>query len=249
MRHQFRPAISLCSGIILATALGCAHTVDVMPSSTTGQDTAAQSIVDNERVPFVVETFRQSQNGSAQNPSSELERRILNSVQETSLFSALVPLGGAYDTVGGKMVAARLAIDETIDSHSGETALKGIAIGASMFLLSPFIGLNYDYAAQASLELERWDGRVDRYEARAAGTAHYNLFGASPTVIAELKGRVTEACLQDLMAQLVRDTELYMASKTPLPASMIRTVTVKAHRPAGAAAALPMVPVSTTPAP
>lgn len=249
MRHHLRLATSICSGLVIVTALGCAHTVDVMPSSTANQDMSSQSIAENERVPFVIETFRQSQNGSTQDPSLELERRILNSVQETSLFSTMVPLGGAYDGAGGKMVAARLAIDETIDSHPGETSLKGIVIGASMFLLSPFIDLNYDYAAQASLELERWDGRVNRYEARASGTAHYKLFGASPTVIAELKGRVTEACLQELMAQVVRDTDLYLASHTPLPSSTIRTVTVRTHRPAGAAAATPTVPVSINPAP
>jgi len=158
-------------------------------------------------------------------------------------------LGGSYESVGGKLVSARLALDETIDSRPGETALKGIVIGASMFLLSPFIDLNYDYAAQTSLELERWDGRVTRYDARSSGTAHYNLFGANPALIAELKGRVTEACLQELMTRLVHDTNLYLASHTPLPASRIRTVTVKTHRPAGATAGLPAVPVSANPAP
>ena len=248
MHHHLHRAISVVSGAIVAAALGCAHTIDVMPSSTANQDTSSQTIADTERVPFVIETFRQSQNGSPQNPSLELERRFLNSVQETSLFSAVVPLGESRDGVGGKLVTARLAFDETIDSYPGEAALKGILIGASMFLLSPFIDLNYDYTAQAYLELERWDGHVTHYEARSFGTAHYNLFGASPTVINELKGQVIETCLNSLMDRLVQDTAMYMASKTPLPASTIRTVTVKTNRPAGAAAH-PIVPVSANPAP
>lgn len=249
MRKLLRPACSIFSGLIVAVTLGCAHTIDVAPSSTANQGTSAQSIAGNERVPFVIDTFRLSQNGSPQNPSSELERRVLNNVQETSLFSTLVPLGGSHDGVGGKMVAARLAIDETIDSHAGETALKGIVIGASMFLLSPFIDLDYDYAAQASLELERWDGRVNRYEARSSGAAHYNLFGANPTIIAELKGRVTEACLHELMTQLVRDTDLYLASHTPLAPVTIRAVTVNARRSGTTPAALPTVPVTVHPTP
>ncbi len=246
MRYHLRLAFSVVSGFIVAAALGCAHTIDVMPSASASQEPSTQSIADNERVPFVIETFRQSQNGSSQNPSSELERRILNSVQETSLFSTLVPLGGAYDSTGVKMVAARLAMDETINSHPGAAALKGIVIGASMFLLSPFIDLNYDYTAQASLELERWDGQITRYEARSSGTAQYGLFGASPTIIAELKGRVTEACLQELMTQLVRDTDLYLASHTPLPPSTTRTITVNARRSGARPAA---VPVTTHPTP
>ncbi|NJN36264.1 MAG: hypothetical protein HC794_03410 [Nitrospiraceae bacterium] len=173
----------------------------------------------------------------------------MNAVQETRLFSTLVPLGGASASADGKTVTARVTFDETIDSHSGDAALKGIVIGASMFLLSPFIELDYDYTAQAHLELERWDGHVTHYEARSSGTAHYNLFGASPTVINELKGQVIETCLNSLMNQLVQDTPLYMASKTPLPASTIRTVTVKARRPATLQGALPAIPVSENPAP
>ena len=249
MRHHLHRAFSVFSGVVVVAALGCAHTIDVMPSSTANQGISAQSIADNERVPLVIETFRQSQNGSTQNPSSELERRILNNVQETSLFSTLVPLGGYHDGVGGKMVAARFAIDETIDTHPGTTAFKGIVIGASMFLLSPFIDLDYDYAAQATLELERWDGRVNRYESRSSGTVQYNLFGANPTIITELKGRVTEACLQELMTQLVLDTDLYLASHTPLPPSTIRTITVRARRPGTKPAALPTVPVTAKPSP
>lgn len=249
MRYFLRPAYSVLSALIVAATLGCAHTIDVTPSSTANQGTASQSIADNDRVPFVIETFRLSQNGSPQNPSSEIERRILNRVQETRLFSTLIPLGGQHDGGDGKMATARLAIDETIDSHPGTTAFKGIVIGASMFLLSPFIDLDYDYAAQASLEVERWDGRVTRYEARSSGTAHYNLFRANPTIIAELKGRVTEACLQELMTQLVHDTNLYLASHTPLPPSTIRTVTVNARRSGTAQGIPPAVPVSENTAP
>ena len=113
-----------------------------------------------------------------------------------------------------------------------------------MFLLSPVIELDYDYAAQASLELERWDGQVKRYEARSAGTAHYHVFGATPIMIGELKGQVTEACLTALMDQLVRDTTFYMASNTPLP---ILTVTVKARPSLRSPASLSAVPVSTAP--
>jgi hypothetical protein len=115
-----------------------------------------------------------------------------------------------------------------------------------MFLLSPAIELDYAYAARTTLELERWDGEVKRYEARSTGTAHYNLFGATPIVLDELKGQVTEACLTDLVDQLVRDTGFYVASGTPLPDGAIRTVTVKARKPAPAPGVLP---VSSAPAP
>ena len=48
-----------------------------------------------------------------------------------------------------------------------------------MFTLAPFISLNYDYGAQMSLEMERWDGQIKQYTATSNGSAHYNLFGAN----------------------------------------------------------------------
>jgi hypothetical protein len=234
---------------VTSTTLGCTRWIDVIPSPTGQPESVAQSIPNDERVPFVMDTFRLLQNGAPQNPSSEVERRILNTVQETRLFSTLVPLGGSLVSLDDKVVAARITFDETIDPHSGEAAWKGFVIGASMFLLSPAIELEYDYAAHASLELERWDGQVKRYEAHSSGTVHYNLFGATPIMIDELKGQVTEACLNELMGQLVRDTGFYFASSSPLPDSTIRTVTVKTRKPVASPPALSVIPVSTTPTP
>jgi hypothetical protein len=51
------------------------------------------------------------------------------------------------------------------------------------------------------------------------------LFGATPVMIDELKGHVTEACLADLTGQLVRDAKFYMGSSASVPATAIRTVT------------------------
>jgi hypothetical protein len=236
-------------GFVLCSMTACTRWIDVKAPSSSPQEAISHALSSDERVPLVMDTFRLSQNGAPQHPSPEVERRVLNAVQETRLFSTLVPLGGASALADGKAVTARVTFDETIDSHSGHTALKGIVIGASMFLLSPVIELDYDYAAQAHLELERWDGHVTHYDAQSSGTAHYNLFGASPAVINELKGQVIETCLNSLMNQLVQDTPLYMASTTPLPASMIRTVTVKARRPVTPQGFLPAIPVSEHPAP
>jgi hypothetical protein len=60
---------------------------------------------------------------------------------------------------------------------------------------------------------------------------------------------VTDACLQELMTQLVHDTNLYLASHTPLPPSTIRTITVNARRTGPTPAVLPAVPVTAHPIP
>ena len=248
MQHLFRWTLLGLVGLA-STTLGCTRWIDVMPSSTLQQEAITRSLPNNERVPLVMDGFRMMQNGAPQNPSAEIERRILNTVQETRLFSTLVPLGENVASLGEKAVTARITFDETVDPHSGAAAWNGFVIGASMFLLSPAIELHYDYAAKATLELERWDGQVKRYEAQSSGTAHYNLFGASPILISELKGQVAEACLTELMDQLVRDTPFYMASSSPLPDSPILTVTVKSRKPLRSSSSRSAVPVSPTPAP
>lgn len=231
-RHAVRWSIVSCIGVILCMGTGCTRSIELKPSSTDLQPTEPLSLAGDERVPLVMDTFHLSRNGAPQNPSAEVERRVLNKVQDTRLFSTLIPLGAKSDSLGEKIVSARITVDETIEPHSWLSAFKGIILGGSMFLLSPFVDFEYDYAATVGLELERWDGQVKRYEGTSSGTVQYKIFGATPVMIDELKGHVTEACLTELTTQLVRDTTLYMASSAPASTPGIRTVTVRAKRPA-----------------
>lgn len=249
-RHLFHRTILGLVVLTTTTTVGCStRWIDISPSPTSRQETSALSILNDERVPLVMDGFRMALNGAPQNPSTEIEQRILNTVNETHLFSTLVPLGGHTAALGDKVVTARITFDETVDSHSGETAFKGFVIGASMFLLSPIVGLEYDYAVEADLDLGRWDGQVKHYKARSAGTAHFTVFAASPTLIDELKGQVTEACLADLVDQLIRDTNFYMAGSAPLPDSHVISVTVKARKSQPSPASPSTVSISTAPAP
>jgi len=245
-RHAFRWSIMGLIGVVLGMSSGCTRSIEVKPVPTESQTTMTHSLPSDERVPLVMDSFHLSRNGAPQNPPIEAERRILNRVQDTRLFSTLIPLGGQTDSLGEKIVSARITMSEAIEPHSWMAAFKGIIIGGSMFLLSPFIDLEYDYAATVGLELERWDGQVKRYEANSSGTVRYKLFGATPVMIDELKGHVTEACLTDLTSQLVRDTTRYMASSAPAPKSGIRTVTVKSRRPSTTPSSLSVVPTATT---
>src|SRR5438034_5694434 len=95
-----------------------------------------------------------------------------------------------------------------------------------MFALAPFISLNHDYGTELSLEMERWDGQIKQYTATSNGSAHYNLFGANPEVIEQLKGQVTEACLSSLLNQVIHDSSFYLASSEQPQGNPIRTVSV-----------------------
>ncbi|MFO0707723.1 MAG: hypothetical protein U0412_12805 [Nitrospira sp.] len=222
---------------------GCSHWIDITPSTDSAANRPATSITADERVPLILSPVKLYQNGSPQNPSLELERRFLGSLHDTNLFSHLALSEQDSTSAGDKSVIARLTVENTIDSHPGEAAWKGVVIGASMFLLSPVLDLNYDYGARFTLELERWDGTVKTYRADSTGTVRYNLFGATPEMIAELKGHVLEAGTTALLGQIVADTTFYQASSAPLTERTIHTVTIKSRRPT-----LDVIPISTSPA-
>lgn len=219
-------------GLLLLTGLaatGCSHGIDVKPAAEAGPSPASRAIASSERVPLILDAVKISHNGAPQNPSSDLERRFLSALQDLSLFSRLSLFDTAPAT--GKAVVARLSIDDTIDSHPGEAAWKGVVIGTSMFLLAPVMELHYDYGTHLTLELERWDGTVKTYRASSDGTAHYNLFAASPSMITELKGHVLETGITDLLEQVIKDTAFYNASSAPASERSIYAVSVKSkHR-------------------
>jgi hypothetical protein len=221
-----------CCWLIVTLMTGCTRWIELKVTADTSQGPNVQVIGRNEQVPLVMDSIGNTRNGSPQNLSLETEQRLIGTLREIGLFSHLGGTDSAEPPAGEKFVRARFLFDEEIDQHAGDKAWKSIVIGASMFILAPFIPLEYDYAAHVTLELERWDGQVKRYESQSAGTAHYQLFGATPLMIDELKGHVTESCLTALMQQMVHDTTFYTASSAPLLDRPIRSVSVKSKRAA-----------------
>ena len=237
-----------CCGLMLTAASGCSRWIEMMTPPAESDTHGAQMIARDEQVPLVLDRIHTTRNGSPQNPSAETEQRILSSLSDIGLFSHLTSINTSTPVYGEKTVRARLLFDEAIDPHAGGAALKGIVIGASMYLLTPFLPFAYDYAAHLSLELERWDGQIKRYESQSAGTAYYHLFGATPVMVDELKGHVTESCLTELARQIANDTVFFSASSAPLSESGIPSVSVKPRTVRPPASASPAIPISA-PAP
>lgn len=221
----------ICGGVLITPMAGCVHSIELKPSTSNNQESSTREIARHEQVPLIMDSVRVTRNGSPQNLSSDTEERVLGRLREIGLFSRLGNMAAAEPATGDKFVRARLLFDESIDPHTGAVAWKGLLLGASMFILSPFIQMDYDYATRVTLELERWDGQVKRYEGQSSGSAHYHLFSATPLMIEELKGHVTEASLTALMNQVVQDTPFYYASSAPLQERQIRAVSVKSKRP------------------
>lgn len=240
-RHPL--AALACCGLLLSALGGCSRWIEMIGPSTEMDERTTHIIARDEQVPLILDRIRTTRNGSPQNSSSETEQRVLTSLSDIGLFSQLSSVNASPATSTEKTVRARLLFDEAVDPHAGSAAWKGIIIGASMYLLTPFLPLEYDYAAHLSLELERWDGQIKRYESQSAGTARYHLFGATPIMVDELKGHVTESCLLDLARQIANDTVFFSASSAPLSESRIRSVSVRPRNSRPSASTSAVIPV------
>lgn len=229
MRHsQF--VMKGLAGFMLMLASGCSHWIELTEPAT--QSTASQTTIASDlRVPLLLETIRATQNGAPMAAPLAIERQVLGALEATHLFSQHFQSGYARPASNQALVTIRLSMDNHVEPHAGEAAWRGFVIGASMFILAPVISLDYDYRTQMALEVERWDGQTKHYTASASGAAHYHLFGASPHVIDELKGRVTDNCLAALLDQIVRDTAFYLADGPSQSDTPIRTVSVGTRRP------------------
>ncbi len=221
-----RPLIGSVLAMTLGLGTGCSHWIE-LPVPTGTASPASATVATDARMPLLLETIRVTHNGSSIAPSAILERQVLGAFEASRLFSQHYQSGHTQPGADQAHVAVRLSINNRVEPHAGQAAWRGFLVSASMFTLSPFISFNYDYGTEMSLEMERWDGQIKRYTATSNGSAHYNLFGASPDVIEQLKGQVTEACLSSLLNQVIQDSPFYLASSAQPQDNPIRTVSVR----------------------
>jgi hypothetical protein len=233
-----RPLIGSVLAMTLGLGTGCSHWIE-LAAPTDISPSANATVATDARVPLLLETIRVTHNGSSIAPPAILERQVLGAIEATRLFSQHYQSGYQQPAANQARVTVRLSIDNLVEPHAGQAAWRGFLVSASMFTLAPFISLNYDYGAQMSLEMERWDGQTKQYTATSNGSAHYNLFGANPEIIEQLKGQVTEACLSSLLNQVIQDSAFYLASHVQSQDHPIRTVSVGVQHPSSRA-----VPVS-----
>jgi hypothetical protein len=233
-----RPLVGGVLALMLSLGTACSHSIELAAPADTAPSANA-TVATDARVPLLLETIRVTHNGSSIAPPAILERQVLGAIEATRLFSQHYQSGYQQPAANQAHVTVRLSIDNLVEPHAGQAAWRGFLVSASMFTLAPFISLNYDYGAQMSLEMERWDGQTKQYTATSNGSAHYNLFGASPEIIEQLKGQVTEACLSSLLNQVIRDSAFYHASHVQSHDHPIRTVSVGVQHPSSR-----VVPVS-----
>src|SRR5437879_9924531 len=72
-RHLFHWTMLGLVGLMTTTTVGCTRWIDVIPSTTSRLESVTQTILNNERVPLVMDGFRMTQNGRSEEHTSELQ--------------------------------------------------------------------------------------------------------------------------------------------------------------------------------
>ena len=224
-----RPLLGSVLVLTLGLGAGCSHWIELSVPSEAAPMTSA-TVATDARVPLLFETVRVTYNGASIAPSAILVRQVLGAIEATRLFSQHYQSGYTHPTADQASITVRLSINNLVEPHAGEAAWLGFVVAASMFTLAPVITLDYDYGSEMLLEMERWDGQIKRYRATANGSASYNLFGANPEVIEQLKGQVTDACLSALLNQVIQDSTFYLANREQPQGHPIRTVSVRVRQ-------------------
>ena len=198
--------------VLSFASTGCSRWMQISGTPPAEPPPVAHSSGVGGPVPAVVTGIVVTQNGTRQVATPDLERRVLDRLANTELFARLSYPAYAEAPPSREYVRATLTVDTHTDPHSGGAAFKGIVIGASMFLLTPLLPLEYDFGASMTLAIERPDGTSHHYHAHAQGTAFYHLFGATPLAAEELRAEVLESCLDQLQRELVKDREFVQAA-------------------------------------
>jgi hypothetical protein len=143
-------------------------------------------------------------NGSLSVINPSFRERFVQSVRESGVFTAVY--GDDQAILEKQKAKLSLNVSERFYYNNALGALKGFIIGASFFILSPFIPLYADYTIELRLKVEKPDGSYKEYTGYASAESEHFFFSHGE-YYADLTTKVTDAALQDMSAKLANDRE------------------------------------------
>jgi len=128
--------------------------------------------------------------------------RLLEALRQSNVFENVY--GDDQAIPETRKVRLALTTTERMDYNNVLGAIKGFVIGASFFVLSPFIPIYADYTTELRLQVEKPDGSQRQYTGYAAGESEHYFFSHGD-YYPDLTKQVTDAALRDLSAKLTND--------------------------------------------
>jgi len=121
------------------------------------------------------------------------------------------PVTGKLDALVPYVVEMRGLISNKADAHLGGTFGKGLAVGATFYLLAPVIKYTVDFDTEVSVEVVRWDGMRKTYRGVAETRTRYKHFANKAKAFQEGAGKALAGAIDDLLAQIAADRAFFEA--------------------------------------
>lgn len=198
---------------VAASAIGCSPRIQLERQPPLRGEVHARAHID---VPAVLVSINTQLNGGDVATSDAFRSRFTDKLREAGIFSAVL----SSPDPGTRPAELRLAARESLDPHTTAAFWKGFAIGATLFILSPAIPFDVDYALDLSLEVAWPDGETSHYESGASGTLSANYFQVfDQSNVVKMTGEVSGAALNGLVNQLADDAPRHASVSTTQPVS------------------------------
>jgi hypothetical protein len=199
------PVVRLFGAVLIVlTVVGCAPTVILQTQSqVSGSNDAGNLSPSTAKYAAVLLNTKASHNGNETNLNSGFKDRIVQTIRETGLFSAVYT-----DEQAGlppaKTIRLHFTVDEVHDYNSTLNGLKGGLVGLSLFTLSPIIPLYSTFSSSMYIRAEKPDTSAKDYSASTKGESQFFFFSHS-TYFQDLSSQVVQASMKSLTAQMVND--------------------------------------------
>jgi hypothetical protein len=197
-----RRAVALALAASLAS--GCAHQITVEPAVLD----AAGQLPGTTRPLLVVEGVQVIENAYPFAGNEGFVNRLVMELRRTRSFENVLPPAASADAPAH---AVRVHVDavEWVREHWGPNIGKAIAIGMSLFLLTPVLPIQVGYEVELRASATTCDGWIRLIRSAANGELRYRVFLSNEYKGRnELVGAVTERALHNLVAQIASDQAL-----------------------------------------
>ena len=191
-----------CLALVLLLASGCAHQVVIQPPAPPPRATPVRL-----PVAVVVESIVSARTGNPYDLDLTFKNRVVMELRHTGRFATVFAWENV-DHAPRDAVRMRLRVRESIDRHWAANVFRAIAVGMSLFVLTPVVSFETGYEAELSAQALTCDEWKTDFAGRATGELEHKLLFDEHTAYRELLGGVTERALALAFDQIARDEAL-----------------------------------------
>ena len=151
----------------------------------------------------IMDEFSVKSDGQTANISVDFKERFISEIKKTNIFERVLdenPLNSSE-----KITVFSLDVSENQDTHQGSNVTKGFFVGLTLWLITPFVYLDYDFDSEMLLNATNPEGKTRVYKSKSSSSASYQLYANSQAAGNEARAKALSANINSLMNQIIDD--------------------------------------------